>query len=710
MDEGLPEVNPAGRVACGCQGPVFAAAATTGGLSFRFTGRIPGSRGRFRAHRERRSLRHGRAQTPEKPPKDARNVPSFADEMIESVSVRRLGANGAAQRVSNQPMCGIFGIVGLDPHASPEPVALALVALQARGPDQGARHDARLGAHGVVFAARRLALLDRAGGGQPFLRPSGAVLVWNGEIYNHAALRRDLEARGETFRTRSDTEVLAALLERDGIAGLARIEGSFALAFLGSERGPLLLARDRLGVRPLAWARTPRGIVFASTIDALAASGCVARVADPVSIADVLRDGVVHGTRSALANVRRVRPGGVVRVSTDLAVAEVDLPPSEPTSPPSDADPEVGVLDALRAAVADRLVLDRPAGVFLSGGVDSALIAALARDHGRFPTYTIAFPGHADLNEAPRAARTAAKLGLVHHEISCPADPTPWVLGAARAFDEPFADASAIPTFGLARSAGAAVRAVLTGTGGDEVFGGYRRYWLLGTGPWLRHVPQFVREPVSAVLERASPSGARALRASADPEGLYRGLLRLQGPDEFAAVAGPALDGIAAFDGEAGPTSAMAAMADDRMRYLPDDLLVKEDRALMAHGIEGRHPFLDRRVGAAAARLELRGGTGRGRQKQVLRAYVREIVDPDLAAGPKRGFAFPCDALYGGTLLHLTQDVLFSSRARERGFTDPATVERLVRDHAAGRTQRGAVIHALVMLELWARRVLDGRD
>lgn len=607
-------------------------------------------------------------------------------------------------------MCGILGIVGASTTGIPDPVAAALSALQSRGPDQGARHDARLGAHAVVFAARRLALVDPVGGRQPYVRPSGAVLVWNGEIYNHVALRDGLAARGEVFRTRSDTEVLAALLERDGVDGLAAIEGSFSLAFLPSERGPLLLARDRSGARPLAWARTAKGVVFASTVDALAASGLVARVADPVSIADVLRDGVVHGTRSALEGVRRVRPGSAVRVTSDLAVVELDLPTGRPSAPSAETDPEVGVLEALRAAVADRLALDRPAGVFLSGGVDSALVAALARDHGRFPTFTIAFPGHPDVDESHRAARTAERLGLVHHEISCPADPTSWILGTSRAFDEPFADASAVPTWGLARTAGATVRAILTGTGGDEVFGGYRRYWLLGTGPWLRHVPSFVREPVAAMLDRTAPTGARVLRASADPEGLYRGLLRIQGPDEFAAVAGPVLDGVAAFDGDAGPASAPAAMADDRMRYLPDDLLVKEDRALMAHGVEGRHPFLDRRVAAAAERLELRGGTGRGKQKQVLRAYVREIVDPDLAAGGKRGFAFPCDALYGGPLLHLAQDVLFARRARERGFTVPAAVERLVRDHAAGRARRGAVIHALVMLELWARRVLDGRD
>jgi len=605
-------------------------------------------------------------------------------------------------------MCGLFGFVGTPSLVSPDPVGAALSVLLPRGPDHGARHDATIGEHPVVLAARRLALVDPAGGRQPFVRPSGAVLVWNGEIYNHAALRAELVSRGESFRSRSDTEVLAALLERDGVAGLARIEGSFALAFLVSPRGPLLLARDPQGVRPLAWARTPHGIVFASTVDAIAACGLVPRAADPVAIADVLRDGVVHGTRSALAHVRRVRPGGVVRVTSDLAVAELDQPP--PVPPAATATGESSVLDALREAVADRLALDRPAAIFLSGGVDSALIAALARDHGRHPAFTLAFPGHADVDESGRAARTAQRLGIVHHEIGCPPDPTSWVLGTARAFDEPFADASAVPTWGLARAVGATARAVLSGTGGDEVFGGYRRYWLLGTGPWLRHVPHFVREPVATVLARAAPSGARVLRAAGDPEGLYRGLLRLQGPDEFAALAGPALDGVAAFEGDAGPTSAHAAMADDRRRYLPDDLLVKEDRALMAHGVEGRHPFLDRRVAAAAASLELRGGTGRGRQKQVLRAYVRDIVDPDLAATGKKGFSFPCDDLYAGPLLRLAQDVLLSRRARERGFTDAETSERLLRDHAAGRVHRGPVLHALVMLELWARRVLDGRD
>jgi asparagine synthase (glutamine-hydrolysing) len=607
-------------------------------------------------------------------------------------------------------MCGIVGVVG--PHAigARDPVLPALVALASRGPDGGGRFEGRVGAHPLVLAARRLALVDPAGGRQPFVRPSGSALVVNGEVYNHDALRRELQDRGESFRSRCDGEVLAALLDLDGEGALARVRGSWALAFWRAPDGPLLLARDPDGVRPLAWTSGPGGFAFASTVDALLATGILPAVADPLAVLDVLRDGVVHGSRSAVRGVRRLAPGEVLRLGPDLVPQPggvVPLP-ADDGPPPPDADPATGVLDALRAAVSDRLVLDRPAGVFLSGGIDSALVAALSRDSGRVPAFTLSYPGRPDVDEGRRAARTASRLGLDHTVVPCPPDPSPWVLGAARAFDEPFADASAVPTWGLARSAGATVRAVLTGTGGDEVFGGYRRYWLLGTGPWLRHVPGFVRAPVAAVLARAAPEGARLLAASADPEGLYRGLQRQIAPDALREVAGEALLPHLDDPPDPGPSTAEDAMADDRRRYLPDDLLVKEDRALMAHGIEGRHPFLDSRVAAAAARVEVSGSAGRGRQKAVLRAFVREIVDPDLADAPKRGFAFPVDALYAGPLGTFAEQVVTSQPARERGFFRHAEALRLVREHRAGRRVAGAAVHALVMLELWARRALDG--
>jgi asparagine synthase (glutamine-hydrolysing) len=583
------------------------------------------------------------------------------------------------------------------------------MALAPRGPDGGGRHAGRLGPHPVTLATRRLALVDPAGGRQPFVRPSGAVLVMNGEVYNHERLRRELEARGETFRTRCDGEVLAALLDREGAAGLARVEGSYAFAFLGAPAGPLLLGRDPSGVRPLCYARTRRGLVFASTIEGVLATGLVPADPDPAAIADVLRNGVVSGTRTAIRGVERVAPGEVVRVDGALGVERGAIPPGtlDETAFGPDGEPQ-SVLDALRAAVGDRLRLDRPAGVFLSGGIDSSLIAALARERGRIPAYTVTFPGHGETDEGRRAERTAKRLGLPHAEVPCPEDPTSWVLGAARAFDEPFADASAVPTWGLAKAAGASLRAALTGTGGDEVFGGYRRYWLLGAGPWLRHVPAFVRAPVSAAIAKAAPSGARLLRAAGDPEGLYRGLLRIQTPGEARRLAGPlVLEAAAEPEPMPGPGSPAEAMADDRRRYLPDDLLVKEDRALMAHGIEGRHPFLDRRVVAAASRIELSGGAGRGRQKQVLRAFVREVLDPDLSRAPKHGFSFPVDALYAGPLCPLAEEVLTSKRCRERGLVDAVAAQKVLRDHLTGKHAAGAVVHALVMIESWARRVLD---
>ncbi len=600
-------------------------------------------------------------------------------------------------------MCGIAGLVGKIRTKVEDPLHAALRRLHERGPDGLGRADGRLGDLPVEVGVRRLELVDPGGPGQPARRPSGACLALNGEIYNHVALRRELEKDGEPFFGDGDAEVLAALLERRGVEGLAAVEGSYAFAWLGAPDGPLLLGRDPLGIRPLVVALLPEGLVFASTLDAILATGAVRRDPDCDAIADVLRDGVVPSCRTAIRGVRRVAPGEVLEVRPGLGLASRRVP-----APVLHEDRPHDVLGALRAAVHDRLQGPRPKVVFLSGGVDSAIVAALAREEADVPALTLTYPSHGAVDETRRAERTARRLALLHVEVPCPRDVTPWVLGAAEAFDEPFADASAIPTWGLSLAAGRRAPVALTGTGGDEVFGGYRRYWLLGSGPWLRHVPGFVREPVSIVLERTLPSGARLLRASGDPQGLYRGLLRLQPVPEVRALLGPRLAGAGLPVPRPSPHTPAEAMADDFVNYLPDDLLVKEDRALAAHGMEGRHPFLDRRVRRAAHDLEVRGGPGRGRQKQVLRAYVRAVIDPDLARAPKRGFAFPVDDLYRTSLRDLAEDLLLGRPLRERGFVSTAGAGRLLGEHLRGGRNLGAVIHAVVMLELWARRVLDG--
>ncbi len=458
-------------------------------------------------------------------------------------------------------------------------------------------------------------------------------------------------------------------------------------------------------MRPLVYARLADGFVFASTLDALRATGLVQVEADMEAVVDVLRDGAVPTQRTALRGVERVSPGEVLVCDGALECTVATIPRAQ-RSEARDAPEQPDVLQALRAAIRDRLALEAPAAVLLSGGIDSALLAALVRE--TTPAYTLGYPGVQTADETERARKTADRLGLEHVVVSCPEDPTAWVLGAASAFDEPFADSSAVPSWGLAREVGRRARVVLSGTGGDEVFGGYRRYWLLGAGPWLRSVPEFVRSSVSKVIERRTPQAARLLTAAGDPQGLYRGLLRLQPLREVRSVLGPRLEHVADPEPRSGPTTPWEAMAEDLTRYLPEDLLVKEDRAFMAHAVEGRYPYLDHRVRRAARDLELQGGPGRARQKQVLRAYVRDAVDEELARTPKHGFAFPVDALYRGRLRDLAEDALLGQKARERGFVSPAGARRLMRDHLHGAKSAGQTIHALVMLELWARRVLDG--
>ncbi len=601
-------------------------------------------------------------------------------------------------------MCGIVGIVGRVATAIPDPVGRALGVLARRGPDLGGRASGTLGPRPVEIGVRRLALVAAHGVAVPWRGPRGSILAFNGEIYNHVDLAARLARDGQPAPVGpGDGNLLAAWIEARGLAGLADLRGSYAFAFLEAPGGPLWLARDPVGVRPLAYAQVPGGVLFASTLDALVALRVFTPRPDVDAIVDVLRDGVVRSAHTALSGVRRVEPGEVLRIDASLSVARDTVPAARP-------DPEedsLDVLGALRLAVRDRLVLERPIGILLSGGVDSSLLAALAAEVERPPAFTVGYPGLRGVDEVQRARQTAQRLALAHRVVPCPLDPTPWVLATARAFDEPFADASAVPTWGVAREAGRHVRALITGTGGDEVFGGYRRYWMLGHGPWLRHVPSFLVTPVQRVLDRRAPGSLRVLRAASDPEGLYRGLLRLQPLTELRTVLGPLLQGVADPTPRDGPRTASAAMRDDFHRYLPDDLLVKEDRALMAHGIEGRHPFLDGRVRRAASRLEIQGSPLRGRQKAILRAYVREHVDPDLARAPKRGFAFPVDDFYRGPLRDLAEDCLLSGAAADRGFVAVEGVRRLYREHLTGARNVGAVLHALVMLELWSRRILD---
>jgi len=286
-------------------------------------------------------------------------------------------------------MCGFVGTVGDVDGPVGDPIGAALTVLARRGPDGGARKEGRLGSRPAHLGSRRLSLVEREAGVQPIERPSGALLAWNGEIYNHAALRESLRKAGVVFLTGGDGEVLAALLEHEGVAGLGRVEGCYAFAFLAGDGSTLQLGRDPAGIRPLVYVRTADGLAFASTLDALRATGAVRAQPDMDAIVDVLRDGVIPSSRTALLDVVRIAPGEVLCFDATLNLNTREVPQPKRSAPRE--EPEFpDVLQALRAATRDRMAVDRPAALLLSGGIDSALLAALvAESDAPLPAFTL---------------------------------------------------------------------------------------------------------------------------------------------------------------------------------------------------------------------------------------------------------------------------------------------------------------------------------
>lgn len=599
-------------------------------------------------------------------------------------------------------MSSIVGSLGYGSGIVRDPVARGLAASAARGPDGGRRVDLVVGDMPLALGVRLLTLRDPGGRPQPVTRPSGAALVFDGELHNADALRARVAEHGAEGPLTHDAQLFCAILEHEGVEGLRHVEGAYAFAFLQGPEGPLLLGRDPQGGRTLFHATLQQGFLFASTLEALVAMTGRRPAARVDAVSALLRDGRSHGRLTAVQGVQRLAPGEVLSVDVSLGTISLQVPEPEPD--PGDAD----LLDVLRTAVWERMRCDRPGGLLLSGGMDSGLIAALAQEVGKPDAFSLTFPGHRTADESLRARRMAQQLGLRQVLVPCPPDPTPWVLGAARAFDEPCADPSAVALWGLARTAGRTVRMVLTGLGGDSVLGGHRRFWMMGAGPWLRHLPGFIHDPVRGVLARRDHAGMRrAIRAAGDPS--FRGLFRLQPPRVVRTVLGPLLRQA----GRVGPRFQQPASALQVLDVAPaisSQELVHQERAVAAHGVEARNPFLDGRVRAAVRAIEGRDAENRARQKQLLRAFVQTFVDPDLTRVARRGFALPVNELYRGPLRPLAQDALLAKRTRERGFVSPAGARRLLSHHVAGQRNHGGLIHALVMLELWARRVLDGES
>ncbi|MGD8379572.1 MAG: asparagine synthase (glutamine-hydrolyzing) [Gammaproteobacteria bacterium] len=621
-------------------------------------------------------------------------------------------------------MCGITGFASRYGRISPPPsVARAMCAtLHHRGPDdEGLFH-----ADHAFIGMRRLAIIDPAGGHQPFVSEDGRVhAVVNGEIYNYRELRRALEGKGHRFQTDSDAECVLHGYEEHGPDIFRRLRGMFAAAVWDADTECLVLARDRFGKKPLYYADTSVGLYFSSELKTF---GVIPRFQPEINTSMVpayLMLGYVPTPESMLAGVRKLPPGHhlVYHRGATLIERYWQLP-----FEPKFDEREDQLLERLESvvddAVAARLVSDVPFGAFLSGGVDSGLVVSLMARHLSQPvqTYTIGFEEDA-FNEAQTARRVAEHIGTDHTEVVLKPDPPAIAESLACFIDEPLADSSAIPTFLVSRLAASRVKMVLSGDGGDEMFGGYdryRRYLLLRMLQFPGHRP--TAAAMAAVLGMVPASTTRRLgrictRLSlAEPDDYLSGVA-IALPREIRNLLSPDLAiparGFGVLDRfhpcEAGLTPLDRTIRGDIGTYLLDDILAKVDRMSMANSLEVRSPLLDQHVAEFAARLpvdmKIRGNEG----KYLLKQLARRNLPADVVDRPKHGFAIPLSEWLRGDLRELLHDTLSADSFNSSGVFQTQNIRHLAAQHQTGRRDHGELLWAVLIFELWRSRLFESR-
>jgi asparagine synthase (glutamine-hydrolysing) len=627
-------------------------------------------------------------------------------------------------------MCGIAGYVG---PGSPALLREMLKTLAHRGPDDEGWHVEP----GLGLGMTRLAIIDPAGGRQPMASADGRLrIVFNGEIYNFRRLRTDLEARGHVFRTRSDTEVILAAWAEWGEEALGRLHGMFAFALWDAGRRRLVLARDRLGKKPLHWWRRGPLLVFASEIKALLCHPAVGRAVDPDALHHYLAFGYTPADRPIFAGIRRLPPAHLARVDGDGEVTTArywSLPDGAAASAGAVQAGQARALvrQAVREAVRLRLESDVPLGVFLSGGIDSSVVVACAREvaGGRLATFCVGFgPAAASWDERRWARLVAERFATEHHEEvlePAVADVLPLLV---RHFDEPFADASAVPTWTVAQATARHVKVALSGLGGDEAFAGYPRYLGVRLAERWARLPRALRGAARVAVglwprvESSRDWGGRARRfvaAGAVPmPDRYLGWTRLFGEEDLVALVHPEMRRAWTGSPEAAARAAFArhghgdpvdgAFRIDLATYLPDDLLVMADRLGMAHSLEVRAPFCDHRLLETSLRLPPAVKLPGFRLKGLLKDAFADVLPRPILGRPKQGFMVPLARWLRRDLAPLVDDLLGPGAVRARGWFDPSAVGRLRAEHAAGRADHADRLWALVVLEIWAREYLDG--
>jgi asparagine synthase (glutamine-hydrolysing) len=624
-------------------------------------------------------------------------------------------------------MCGIAGVIAADPALPIDegPLLEAAKLLSHRGPD-GFNVWAE---PGVGFSHTRLAIIDRAHGDQPMFSQDGRyAVVFNGEIYNHHDLRRELESHGYCLTTRCDTEVLLYLYDWLGPAMVDRLRGMFAFVVFDRRERRALLARDRFGKKPLYFSEVGGVLRFASTLDALR---CLLPARPDVDVAAIVQYLVLQYVPSPLTpyrSVRKLSPGH----SATWSEGAVDARPYwEPTPRAVGAgttgrrEAAARVRELIGEAVRIRLESEVPLGVFLSGGLDSSIIVAEMVSAGMQPkTYSVGFR-HASFDETRFARLVADRFGTDHHELVADLDVEATFRDLVAFYDEPFADSSALATLAVARAAAEHVTVILTGDGGDEMFGGYERYLLYERarrvnrllGP-LAGVGGRTLELIGAAAHRSRASTAG--RFARDPWAGYRDALFHFRPDELPALLRSELHGSMELDAPVGrldwlwqlhAPGVSALPWIDQQTYLPDDLLTKMDRATMAHSLEARSPLLDHVLAEACAALpesflfDDRGG------KSILRSAYAEVLPTDILTRPKMGFGVPIAAWMRGELRSQLQRLLLSADGPLWAWLRRETVVPLAERFLAGDAAQTRRVWNLLALAAWAdARVTNGKS
>jgi asparagine synthase (glutamine-hydrolysing) len=612
-------------------------------------------------------------------------------------------------------MCGLVGLY--QPGSGVRhrlDAAKALAAIAHRGPDGTGTFESPDLAFQAGFT--RLAIIDLATGDQPLVDEGGArVFLGNGEIYNYREIRARLEAQGAVFKTQGDMEPAMRLFAAKGLDFVQDLNGMYGLAVWERDADRLVLVRDRLGVKPLYWAKLANGgILFASEIKALFASGLVEPVVDEASVTAYLAHGWVPGPATLWRGVSKL-PAGALLVA-DAQGARVETywrPRPAPGLVFKDGEEaKAALLDLLEDAVRLQLRSDVPVSAMLSGGLDSGLIVALAARNLDRPlaTYTVRFQGAA-VDESPLAARVASLHGTDHTRLDLDCDQAQALLPRlAWHADEPLADATLLPAYLINQLLAGRTRVVLNGTGGDELFAGYPRYFPTGLETRYLRLPKPARCALEAVLDRIDPFTAwrlrRAALIAADRGQYLHDHSTMFPPVLLEALGHRGRIGQAAqvsnfHEGDPQTAALMAELA----TYLPEDLLCLLDRTTMASSVEGRVPFLDHRLVEAALAVPPAIRTPGGRQKALERAMAEGLLPDDVLNAPKQGFASPVPAWFQGGLGKLAVRILTAPRTLDRGWWSKTGIERL-----AARPDRNAFrLYALLMLELTVRAHGDHR-